>query len=185
MSIRFAVREDLPAMLAIYAPYVENTAYSFEYVPPTLEEFTARFDEYTVQFPWLVWEEDGSVLGYAYGSAPFSRAAYAWCAEVSIYQDPRVHGKGVGRALYAALEEILDRQGYYLVYAIVTSSNKGSLAFHKALGYRETAVFPQLAYKFGGCHSVTWLEKRLKAVEYPSNPPLPAAAVVNIDRKFL
>ena len=185
MSVRFAAEQDLPAMLAIYSPYVLTTAYSFEYTPPTLEEFTCRFRSYTAQFPWLVWEEEGQVLGYAYGSAPFSRAAYQWCAEVSVYLDPRVHRKGVGKALYQALEALLDRQGYYLVYAIVTSSNEGSLAFHKALGYRETAVFPRLAYKFGDCHSVTWLEKRLKAVEYPSDPPAPITSLVNSHKNFL
>lgn len=184
MSIRFATAADLPAMLAIYAPYVENTAYSFEYTPPSPEAFAARFAHHTAQFPWLVWEEEGVVLGYAYGSAPFARAAYQWCAEISVYLDPRIHRKGVGRALYEALERILDRQGYYLIYTIVTSSNTGSLAFHKALGYRETAVFPDLAYKFGGCHSVTWLEKRLKPVEIPSEPPIPVAVLVNNDEKF-
>lgn len=185
MSIRFASKADLPAMLAIYSPYVETTAYSFEYTPPTPEEFAARFDHHTAQFPWLVWEESGKVLGYAYGSAPFSRAAYGWCAEVSIYLSPSIHGKGVGRALYTAMEKLLDRQGYYLIYAIVTSSNTGSLAFHKAMGYRETATFPLLAYKFGSCHSVTWLEKRLKPVEYPSKMPIPVTKLVNTDRNFL
>ena len=185
MSIRFAREADLPAMLAIYAPYVENTAYSFEYTPPALAEFSARFAHHTAQFPWLVWEEDGQVLGYAYGSAPFSRAAYQWCAEVSIYLSPLVHRKGVGRAMYEALEKLLDQQGYYLVYAIVTSSNQRSMAFHKALGYRETAHFPQLAYKSGSCHSVTWLEKRLKPIEYPSAPPLPITALVDSSRNFL
>ena len=184
MSIRFARETDLPAMLAIYAPYVETTAYSFEYVPPSLEEFSARFAKYTAQFPWLVWEEAGEVLGYAYGSAPFSRAAYQWCAEVSIYLSPRIHKKGVGRAMYETMERLLDLQGYYLVYAIVTSSNEGSLAFHRAMGYRETACFPQLAYKFGGCHSVTWLEKRLKPVEYPSAPPIPITTLVKSDRNL-
>ena len=92
--IRLAAHADLPAILAIYAPYVENTTYTFEYDVPTLESFTARFDAITAQFPWLVWEDDGRVLGYAYGSAPFERAAYQWCAEVSIYLAPEIQGKG-------------------------------------------------------------------------------------------
>ena len=87
--------------------------------------------------------------------------------------------------MYEALEKLLDQQGYYLVYAIVTSSNQRSMDFHKALGYRETACFPQLAYKFGDCHSVTWLEKRLKPVEYPSAPPLPITALVDFSRNLL
>ena len=170
-------------MLAIYAPYVENTAYSFEYAPPTPEEFTHRFESYSARFPWLVWEEAGTVLGYAYGSAPFTRAAYQWCAEVSIYLSPAIHGKGIGRQLYAALESWLDRQGYYLIYAIVTTSNTGSLAFHEALGYRQVASFPQLAYKHGLCHGTIWLEKRLRPVAYPQCPPRAITDFVNIDRK--
>ena len=86
--IRIATTADVPEMLAIYTPYVENTTVSFEYVPPTLEEFTNRFATYTRQFPWLVWEEGGVLLGYAYASAPFSRAAYGWCAEPTVYLRP-------------------------------------------------------------------------------------------------
>ena len=93
--IRLATHADLPAILSIYAPYVENTTYTFEYDIPTPESFAARFDAITAQFPWLVWEEGGKVLGYAYGSAPFERAAYRWCAEVSIYLTPVILGQGI------------------------------------------------------------------------------------------
>ena len=103
MSIRFAQSRDLPAMLEIYRPYVLNTTYSFEYEPPTLEEFTSRFDTITAQYPWLVWEEAGKILGYAYASAPYTRAAYAWCAEPSIYLHPDAKGRGIGTKLYTAL----------------------------------------------------------------------------------
>lgn len=185
MSIRFATPEDLPAMLSVYGPYVRETAYSFEYEPPTLEEFTRRFASITAQFPWLVWEEAGQVLGYAYGSAPFTRAAYSWCAEVSIYLAPQIRGRGIGKALYAALEDLLDRQGYHLVYAIVTSQNAPSLAFHQAVGYRVFAQFPECAYKFGRCYGITWLEKRLKPVEIPSNFPFPTTDIVKNDRNLL
>ena len=82
--IRFARESDIPAILDIYGPYVLNTATSFEYSVPTLEEFTERFRSITAQFPWLVWEDNGAVLGYAYGSLPFSRAAYRWCSASSI-----------------------------------------------------------------------------------------------------
>ena len=102
--IRIAAKADIPAILDIYAPYILNTTATFEYTVPSLEEFTARFENITSQFPWLVWEENGTVLGYAYGSAPFERAAYRWCAEVSIYIAPHAKGQGIGRKLYAALE---------------------------------------------------------------------------------
>ena len=83
--IRVATRADVPEILEIYAPYVENTTCSFEYEPPTLDAFYERFASITDRFPWIVWEEDGRILGYAYASAPCSRAAYSWCAEPSIY----------------------------------------------------------------------------------------------------
>lgn len=184
MSIRIARGADIPQILAIYAPYVENTAYSFEYTVPTLAEFTQRFADITRQFPWLVWEEHGRVLGYAYGSAPFQRAAYSWCAEVSIYLAPEIHGRGVGKALYAALETLLARQGYQLVYSIVTSSNESSLLFHEAVGYERLAAFPDCGFKHGAWQGITWLQKRLKSVEIPTSAPTPWGEFVKDDRNF-
>lgn len=181
MSIRFAEAADIPAMLAIYAPYVENTAYSFEYTVPTEDTFSRRFFSYTTQFPWLVWEEDGRVLGYAYAAAPFERAAYGWCAEPSIYLAPEAHGRGIGRQLYAVLESILQRQGYRVLYAIVTSENTGSVAFHQALGYRIQAEFPDCGYKFGRWLGTVWLEKRLEQSDPAPAAPLSWRQVVKID----
>ena len=169
--IRIATHADLPAILAIYGPYVLNTTASFEYTVPTLEEFTRRFDAITAQFPWLVWEEDGIVLGYAYGSAPFSRAAYRWSGESSIYLSPQAQGKGIGKKLYTALEDILRLLGYRLSYALITSENEASLRFHEALGYRVLAHFPGCAYKMGRQLGVTWMEKILISAEMPSNFP--------------
>ena len=90
--IRIATEQDIPAILEIYGPYVQNTAISFEYTVPTLQEFTMRFRAITAQFPWLVWDENGKILGYAYGSAPFERVAYQWCAEDSLYLLPEAQG---------------------------------------------------------------------------------------------
>ena len=182
--IRIATKDDIPQMLAIYAPYVENTAYSFEYTVPTLETFTQRFENYTRQCPWLVWEEDGCVMGYAYGSLPFARAAYAWCAEVSIYLHPSVHRRGIGKALYAAVEQILWLQGYRTIYALITSENRDSLAFHEKVGYRYRAELPDCGFKFGRWLGVVWMEKRLISVELPSYPPVPWVDVVENDRKL-
>lgn len=182
--IRIATENDVPAMLAIYAPYVENTTYSFEYVPPTLEQFSQRFTKYTRQCPWLVWEEDGKVLGYAYASLPFERAAYAWCAEVSIYLAPEIHGHGIGRKLYAAVEEILWRQGYRTIYSLITSENTGSLAFHEKVGYRYCTEFPGCGLKFGKWLGVVWMEKRSKAVDIPDSPPVSWRSIVENDRNL-
>ena len=122
--IRIAAKADIPAILDIYAPYILNTTATFEYTVPSLEEFTARFENVTSQFPWLVWEENGTVLGYAYGSAPFERAAYRWCAEVSIYLAPEIQGIGIGRKLYAALEAFLKLQGYKIIFSLCFFQNQ-------------------------------------------------------------
>ena len=183
--IRIATEADIPAMLAIYGPYVENTAYSFEYTVPTTEEFTHRFREYTRQLPWLVWEEGGQVLGYAYGSLPFTRSAYAWCGEVSIYLAPQIHGKGIGRKLYAVLEEIMWRQGYRVIYSLITTENEGSRIFHEKLGYTQTAVFPNCGFKFGRWLGIVWMEKRTNAAENPAFSPVSWRSIVEDDRKFI
>ncbi len=182
--IRFATPDDIAAMLGIYAPYVENTTYTFEYTVPTYETFLSRVTQYTRQLPWLVWEENGEVLGYAYGSLPFERAAYAWCAEVSVYLAPKAHGRGIGRKLYAVLEEILWRQGYRVIYALITSENTGSLAFHEKVGYRFSAEFPGCGLKFGRWLGVIWMEKRSNLVETPSCAPVPWHTIVQNDEEL-
>lgn len=170
--IRIAEERDIPAILEIYGPYVLNTTITFEYDVPTREEFTRRFRDITRQFPWLVYEEDGEILGYAYASAPYARAAYAWCAEPSVYLKPKARGRGIGRKLYAALEQILDCQGYQVLYALVTQENEASLRFHERCGYRVSVLFPNCGFKFGRWLGVIWMEKRLKSVEIPSYPPI-------------
>jgi phosphinothricin acetyltransferase len=173
MPIGPATAQDVPRILEIYGPYVENTAISFEYTVPTLAEFTQRFLGITAQFPWLVWEENGTVLGYAYGSLPFERAAFQWCAEASIYLCPEACGKGIGKKLYAELEQILQRQGYRKVYAIITTANKPSVAFHEAVGYRLTATMPNCGYKFGQWYGTVWMEKDLNTWDSPPRNPIP------------
>ena len=161
MTIRDARRSDVPAMLAIYAPFVEHTAVSFEYDVPTAAEFARRLEEHQAAFPWLVCEENGRVMGYAYAGRAFERAAYGWNAEISCYLAPELRGRGVGRRLYARIEEILTRLGYYKLFAVVTSANAPSVAFHRALGFRDAACFRNVGYKQGGWYDVLWLEKTL------------------------
>jgi phosphinothricin acetyltransferase len=172
MAIRMATVGDVPRILEIYGPYVENTAISFEYTVPTLEAFTQRFLNITAFFPWLVWEEEGKVLGYAYGSRPFERAAYQWSAEASIYLCPEAQGKGIGRKLYAALEELLKAQGYRKVYTIITTANEPSVAFHRAVGYRYTATMADVGYKFGKWYGTVWMEKDLNEWDTPPREPV-------------
>lgn len=184
--IRIATEADIAPMLAIYAPYVQNTTCSFEYEPPTPEELLRRFRDYTRQFPWLVWEEAGEILGYAYGSAPFGdRAAYAWCAEASVYVRQDQRGRGIGRRLYAALEALLTRQGYQSLYALITTENPASLAFHRAVGYAPRAEFPRCGFKFGRWLGIHWYEKRLSFVEFPSAAPVSWKEIVIDAQNFI
>lgn len=177
--IRAATEADLPRMLEIYAPYILHTTVSFEYTVPTAEEFLERFRGITAQFPWLVWQdEEGTVQGYAYASAPFSRAAYRWCAEPSIYLAPQARGKGIGAELYRVLEEILRRQGYRVLYALIASENTDSLHFHAKMGYHFVMELPRCGYKFDHWIGLTWMEKRSKIVENPNNVPKPWRNVV-------
>lgn len=169
--LRIAREADLPEMLEIYAPYVLNTTVSFEYAPPSPAEFRRRFTEYTKQFPWLVWEEGDRILGYAYASAPFTRAAYQWCAEPTVYLRPEARGRGIAARLYAVLEDILARQGYLVLYALVCGENTPSIHFHQKQGYQIRAQFPDIGFKMGRWLSLYWFEKPLKMVKTPSNFP--------------
>ena len=154
--IRPATEKDVPEILAIYAPYIENSTATFEYDVPCLSSFTQRFRDITAQFPWLVWEEEGQVLGYAYASAPYSRAAFSWCAEPSIYLRPEARGRDIGRKLYTVLEAILEKQGYQVLYALVTGENTASIRFHEKMGYRQTGIFTKSGYKFGRWYHLLW-----------------------------
>ena len=169
--IRIAVEADVPAILSIYAPYVTETTITFEYDVPTQEEFFRRFREITAEFPWLVWEEGGVILGYAYACRPFARTAYRWCAEPSIYLAPEAKGRGIGRKLYAALEELLKLLGYRMLYALITGENQPSVAFHEKLGYTFAGKLETAGYKMGRWCSVFWLEKQLQIVENPMDFP--------------
>ena len=169
--IRIATEADVPAILEIYAPYVKNTTITFEYDVPGREEFLERFRVITVQFPWLVWEEAGEILGYAYAAPPYTRDAYRWCAEPSIYLKPHARGRGIGRKLYTALEEILKLQGDQVLYALITQENKNSLHFHEKFGYSRKVLFDNCGFKFGRWLGVYWLEKRLIFVEIPKSFP--------------
>lgn len=170
--IRLATAQDVPQILAIYAPYVENTTVSFEYEAPAPDVFLQRFRSITADFPWLVWEEAGQILGYAYAARPFERPAYSWCAEPSIYLRPDARGRGIGAKLYAALEEILKRQGYCRLYAIITAENRSSLRFHEKMGYRSVGQLNNCGWKLGRWCSIIWMEKSLNFTEKPYDFPI-------------
>lgn len=174
ITIRFATESDATAIAEIYRPYVLETVYTFEYEPPDGAEFAGRLRKTLTDFPWLVAEQDGRLLGYAYASRAFERAAYGWDADLSVYLRPEAQRRSLGRTLYALLERMLALQGYQVVYGLVTSGNEGSCRFHEAMGYHLTASLPNCGFKHGRWLSVHWYEKRLCPPIPPGEPPYPA-----------
>ena len=172
MICRLAERADVPAMREIYRPYVERDTASFEYETPSPEAFAARFEAVTADFPWYVAEENGVVVGFAYASRAFARAAYRWDADLSVYLSTPFHGRGAGRALYGLLERDLAAMGYVNAYALITKENAASVAFHERLGYRLLAELPAAGYKFGRWLSVVWYGKTLRRAPDPGPAPL-------------
>lgn len=171
MNLRLASRADVPAILEIYRPYVEQTTVSFEYETPSLEAFGARFDAVTADFPWYVAEENGVIAGYAYAARAFERRAYGWDADLSVYIAGPWRGHGLGRMLYERLEADLIRMGYVTAYALVTGENQASMAFHERMGYRKMAEMPRTGFKMGRWLSVIWYEKRLRDPADPGDAP--------------
>ncbi len=169
--IRLAVASDGARIAAIYAPAVLERATSFELTPPDAAEMTRRVTTLLARTPWLVAEEDGSVLGYAYASPHRDRVAYQWSVEVSAYVDETRRRTGQGRALYATLFRILVAQGFVNAYAGITLPNPGSVGFHRAMGFKKVGVYEGIGYKLGRWHDVVWLHRplapRLDRVEPP------------------
>ncbi len=160
MIVRFAAVEDVPALLDIYARYIP-TPITFEYRLPTPEEFTRRVEAISRDWPYLVCEEDGRVTGYAYAHPVWERAAYQWNAELSIYLAPQATGRGLGRRLYALLEELVRLQGARVLYGRVTIPNPPSEALHRACGFTLAHLFPAAGYKAGTWYDVAWFRKEL------------------------
>ncbi len=173
--IRSVERSDAPALRNIYAPFVSESATSFEIEPPDAAAMERRIQELREQFPWLVYEIGGDVLGYAYASPHrAARKAYQWCVEVSIYIHERARRRGIGRALYGSLFDLLRRQGYVNAYAGITLPNPGSLRLHESMGFAPIGVYPRIGYKFGTWHDVIWLQLHLQEADVPVPEPLPA-----------
>lgn len=162
LHIRPATEGDAAELLAIYRPYVETTAVSFETVAPTVQEFGARIAKALSGWQWLVAERDGRCVGYAYASTHRERQAYRWSVEVSAYVHPQHHRHGVGRALYAPLFDDLARKGFCNAYAGIALPNEGSVALHRSVGFQPIGVFPRVGRKFGRWHDVAWLHRALR-----------------------
>jgi L-amino acid N-acyltransferase YncA len=168
---------DAAGCAGVYAPYVRNTAISFEEEPPDAHEMARRIEETTAGYPWLVAEVGGRVVGYAYASQHRPRAAYRWTVDVAIYIDSAHHRQGLGRALYEALFDLLCEQGLRMACAGITQPNPASVALHENVGFGLVGVYRQIGWKAGAWHDVAWYQRRLAADadDPPPEPRAPAA----------
>lgn len=171
--IRVAEERDAEAIAGIYAPAVTDSSTSFELTPPNAEEMRRRILAVLPQHPWLVCESSGAVLGYVYATTHMERAAYRWSVDVSAYIRHDAHRRGIARALYTALFEILVIQGYRNAYAGATLPNPASVQLHQSMRFKQVGVYHQIGYKFGKWHDVVWLERPL--AEHVIEPPEPIA----------
>ncbi|MBQ0072688.1 MAG: N-acetyltransferase [Prevotella sp.] len=176
MTIRPVTPDDAKALLAVYAPYVTETAITFEYDAPSEEEFRERIIGITSKFPYLMAEENGKVLGYTYANTFRTRPAYKHCVETTIYIDKSQRHRGIGRTLYAELEKQLKAMGILNLNASITTTDfpdehltPASELFHKSLGYTKVAHFHKCGYKYGRWYDMIWMEKMIGEHRVPYN----------------
>jgi phosphinothricin acetyltransferase len=168
--VRDATAQDAEACAAIYRPYVTDTAITFEYEPPTAEQMAGRIAAAQRTHAWLVLEDDGRVVGYAYAGPYKERAAYGWSCEVSVYLEQGRRRGGGGRALYEALLARLAERGYRTVIAGMTLPNEASVGLHRALGFEPIGTSRRIGWKHGAWHNVAWAQRALGSGP-PDAPP--------------
>lgn len=161
MRVREASARDAAACAAVYAPYVTDTAITFETDPPATAAMAARIDAANDTHTWLVLEVDGQVVGYAYGCPHKDRPAYRWTCEVSVYLEQDRRRTGGGRLLYETLFARLADRGYRLALAGVTLPNEASAGLHRALGFEPVGTYRRVGWKLGAWHDVSWLQREL------------------------
>jgi L-amino acid N-acyltransferase YncA len=160
---------DARAIASIYAPFCDGSVVSFETVAPTPQEMAGRVRAITTEWPWLVLETDGAVVGYAYAGRHRERAAYRWAVDTAVYMADGYRGRGGGRTLYRTLFALLRLQGYFKACAGVTLPNDASVGLHEALGFVLVGVYRGIGYKRGAWHDVAWYEAQVQP-EVPEPP---------------
>ncbi|MEG0693060.1 MAG: N-acetyltransferase family protein [Oscillospiraceae bacterium] len=186
-KIRFIQKKDSNAVLSIYSPYILNTAITFEYVVPSIEDFKARIDGITSQFPYVVCEIDGEIAGYAYASKHHERKAYQWNRELSVYIAPPYFGKRIATAFYHCLLELLKLQGYKNVYTLVNTDNEASCRLHHSFGFQEIGLAKNTGYKFEKWHDIATLLKQISKYDLSPIEPKPINEIEDslIEKIFL
>jgi phosphinothricin acetyltransferase len=178
LTIRLAALEDAEQIQRIYEPFCRDSPVSFETEAPTALEICARIDKTVKSLPWLVCEEGGQVLGYAYASPHRERAGYRWSVDVSVYIREGRRRAGLGRALYTALLAILKLQGFHNVLAGATMPNPASAGLHEAMGFQPVGVYRRIGYKCGAWHDVKWWQLILREGDAEPGEPLPLPAIL-------
>lgn len=180
INIRIADASDSKPIADIYKPYVENTAVSFEYSPPDKDELKRRITNTLSSYPYLVAEYKGQVVGYAYASPFLPRAAYCHSVELSIYINDEYRGLGIGRCLYAAMEDLLRLQNVFNLNACIAYTDEedetltnASAAFHGKMGYSKVGRFNAVGYKFERFYDIIWMQKLIEAPIPPLAPFVP------------
>src|SRR5262245_22570539 len=169
--IRDASTGDAEACAAIYAPYVTETAISFELDPPSSAEMAERIADAQRAHAWLVLEDGGRVVGYAYGSPYKARPAYRWSCEVSVYLEVGRRRTGAGRALYSELFARLADRGFRTLVAGMTLPNDASAGLHRAMGFEPIGTYRRIGWKHGTWHDVAWTQRALTEAGDPPTEP--------------
>ncbi len=171
ISYRIAVPQDSDGILEIYRPYIESTNITFETFVPSSAEFRKRVEDILTQFPYVVAEADGKIVGYAYAAPYRERLGYLWTVELSVYVREGYHGYGIGTHLYARLLDLLRLQGYQNVCSVISWPNPESEKLHRHFGFRFAGLQKNCGFKHGGWCDVAIFERRLG--DYPTPPRLP------------
>ncbi len=161
MDVRQIVIGDAPSVQAIYAPYVTDTSVSFEEVPPDIMEVERRIAAILPRYPYLVAEEDGRVVGYAYASEHRTRAAYRTSIDVTVYVAPGAQRSGVARRLYSHLLPAAASLGYHAAFAGIALPNQASVGLHEAMGFEPIGIYREVGRKFDAWHDVGWWQRLL------------------------
>lgn len=175
MRLRLADSEDAAEIAALYAPYVTDSAVSFEGKPPSAEEMADRIAKGGAFYPWLIAEADSVLLGYAYATAFRARHAYRFAVETSVYVRQGGHGRGVGGALYGALLPLLEEQGFTQAIAALTLPNGPSVRLHERVGFVRAGIYEQVGFKLGEWRSVGLWQRALAPMTAEPEEPRPFA----------
>lgn len=176
--IRVARPDDAEAIHAIYAPVVSHGTATFETAAPGVTAMRERIRARLQHYPWLVWEEAGQVLAYAYAGRFRERAAYDWIAETSIYVDQQALRRGIARRLYGVLLDVMRMQGINQAMGVITLPGTVSVALHESMGFTQAGVWRQSGYKLGQWWDVGVWQKTLQpaATPPPALTPFPELA---------